>query len=225
MHRLIYIYLKIKLLIADDHASLREGMQKIFSEDSDIEYVEEAVNGLDAILKAARNRPDVAILDYEMPKYNGIYAAKEMIKQQPGLPILLLSMFNDKEHILEAINIGVKGYLSKEARISEILSAVKELYNRGTWFKGEVAEIIASHVIASASGDARIHINNTLTPRETEITCLFSEGKTSIDIGKKLNISKRTVEVHKANIFKKLNVKTTIELMRYAIHNHLIKID
>jgi DNA-binding NarL/FixJ family response regulator len=217
--------LKIKLLIADDHASLREGMQKIFSEDSDIESVEEAVNGLDAILRAARNKPDVVIMDYEMPKYNGIYAAKEMIKQQPGLPILLLSMFNDKEHILEAISIGVKGYISKEARMSEVLSAVKELYNRGTWFKGEVAEIITSHLIASASGESRVRLNNRLTPRETEITCLFSEGKTSVDIGNKLNISKRTVEVHKANIFKKLNVKSTIELMRYAIHNHIIKIN
>ena len=217
--------MNIKLLIVDDHAALCEGMQKICSEDIDIELVEVASNGLEAILKAAKNKPDVVIMDYEMPAYNGIYSSKELIKQQPGIPILLLSMFCDKEHIIEAIHAGVKGYLSKEARMQEILLAVKALYNQGTWFKGEVAEIITPYLIDSATGQSKLHSKNELTSRETEITCLFAEGKTSIEIGRKLNISKRTVEVHKANIFKKLNLKSTIELLRYAIHHNIVKID
>jgi len=216
--------LKIKLLVVDDHAVLREGMKEIFARDTDIESIEEAGNGLEAVLKAAKNKPDVVVMDFEMPAYNGIYAAKEMIKQQPGLPILLLSMFNDKEHILEAIHAGVKGYLGKDSKIQEILHAVKELHNRGTWFKGEIAEIITPYLIATASGQSGLYPNNVLTPREIEITCLYAEGKNSVEIGKKLNISKRTVEVHKANIFKKLNLKSTIELLRYAIRNDLVKV-
>lgn len=217
--------MKIKLLIVDDHAVLREGIKEIFAKDTDIETIEEASNGLDAVLKAAKNKPDVVVMDFEMPKYNGIYAAKEMIKQQPGLPVLLLSMFNDKEHILEAINAGVKGYLGKDTRIQEILQAVKELHSRGTWFKGEIAEIITPYLIATASGQSSLYPNNGLTPREIEITCLYAEGKKSTEIGKKLSISKRTVEVHKANIFKKLNLSSTIELFRYAIHNNIVKIN
>ncbi len=217
--------MKIKLLVVDDHAVLREGIKEIFAKDTDIETIEEASNGLDAVLKAGKNRPDVVVMDFEMPKYNGIYAAKEMIKQQPNLPILLLSMFNDKEHILEAINAGVKGYLGKDAKLHEILLAVKELHNRGTWFKGEIAEIITPYLIATASGQSNSDSNNGLTPREIEITCLYAEGKKSIEIGSKLNISKRTVEVHKANIFKKLNLSSSIELFRYAIRNNLVKIN
>lgn len=212
------------MLVVDDHAVLREGIKEIFSKDSDIESIEEAGNGLDAVLKAAKNKPDVVVMDFEMPAYNGIYAAKELIKQQPGLPILLLSMFNDKEHILEAINAGVKGYLGKDTRIPEILLAVKELHNRGTWFKGEIAEIITPYLISTASGQSSLNPNIGLTPREIEITRLYAEGKNSVNIGKKLNISKRTVEVHKANIFKKLNLKSTIELLRYAIRNNLVKV-
>lgn len=216
--------LKINLLIVDDHVVLREGIQELFARDTDIGSIEEASNGLDAILKAGKNRPDVVVMDFEMPKYNGIYAAKEMIKQQPGIPILLLSMFNDKQHILEAIKAGVKGYLSKDARIQEILLAVKALHNRETWFKGEIAEIITSYLIDSSSGHSSLQTSSGLTPRETEITCLYAEGKTATEIGKKLSISKRTVEVHKANIFKKLSIKSTIELLHYAIHHNIVKV-
>lgn len=217
--------MKIKLLIVDDHAVLREGMKEIFAKDTDIESIDEASNGLDAVIKAGNNKPDVIVMDFEMPSYNGIYAAKEITKQQPGIPILLLSMFNDKEHILEAIHAGVKGYLSKDSKIQEILQAVKELYNHGSWFKGEIAEIIAPFLIAEASGQSNPYAHNELTTREIEITGLFAEGKNSTEISQKLNISKRTVEVHKANIFKKLNIKSTIELMRYAIHHKIVKID
>ncbi len=214
--------MNIKLLIVDDHAALREGMQKIFSEDADIESIEEAGNGLDALLKASKNKPDVVIMDYEMPKYDGIYASKELLKQYPGLPVLLLSMFGDKEHILEAIRAGVKGYLSKEVRTSEILLAVKALYNRGTWFRGEIAEMITPYLIDTVSGQPLLHADRGLTSRETEIIRHYADGKTSSQIGKKLGISKRTVEVHKANIFKKLNVNSSIELLRYAIHNNIV---
>ncbi len=217
--------MKIKLLVVDDHEVLRKGMKEIFAKDTDIDTITEASNGLDAVLKADENRPDVVVMDFEMPKYNGIYATKEIIKQHPGIPILLLSMFVDKEHILEAINAGVKGYLGKDTRIQEILQAIKELHNRGTWFKGEIAEIITPYLVATASGQSNLHPTNGLTPREIEITCLYAEGNKSIEICKKLTISKRTVEVHKANIFKKLNLKSTIELLRYAIHNNIVKID
>ena len=216
--------MKIKLLIVDDHSLVREGLQSIFMKDADIETIDEAGNGLEAILKAGKNKPDVVVMDYDMPKYNGIYGTRELLKQQPGTPVLLLTLYKDKEHILEAINAGVKGYISKEAKCQEILAAIKALHTGNSWFKGEIAEMITQYLIDSATGKPRRKANKVLTARETEIACLFAEGDHSTEIGDKLGISKRTVEVHKTNIFKKLNLKSNTELLRYAIRNNMIKI-
>jgi DNA-binding NarL/FixJ family response regulator len=214
---------KIKILIADDHVMFREGLRKIILSDSDFESVEEAENGLEAVIKAGKNPPDVILMDYDMPLYNGIYGIKEILKQQPGIPVMLLSMFKDKEHIFEAINAGAKGYMDKMTKTDELIVGIKELFLGSTWFKGVIAEIISNYVVETSRGSIKFQNGSILSHREKEIISLFAEGLSAGEISEKLSISKQTVQVHKANIFKKLNIHNNIELLRYAIKNNMTK--
>jgi DNA-binding NarL/FixJ family response regulator len=214
----------IKLLIVDDHAMVREGLSRMLGEDSFIGQIEEAKNGLAAVIKAKEMQPDVIIMDYDMPHYNGIYGTKELLKESPDAKVLMLSMFQTKELILEAIQAGVKGFVLKEGNAEELIGAIKAVHAGQTWYKGNVAEIIAPYLIAASTGQQKTPQKSNLSNREKEILCLFAEGLSAKEIGEKLNISKRTVEVHKSKIFKKLYIHNTAELIRYAIRNNLTKL-
>ena len=208
--------MKINVLIVDDHFVVKEGLKALLKADPAFDRIEEANNGLEAIFKAEKFNPDVIVMDFEMPRYNGVYSAKELIKQNPKVAILILSMHAEKSFILQAIQAGAKGYLVKDSKIEEIREAIKTLYSGGTWFKKEIAEMIASELIAN-KGRPRNPAKELLTSRESEILRLFAEGKTAEEIGSRLSISKRTVEVDKSNIYKKLNLKNNFDLIRYAI--------
>jgi DNA-binding NarL/FixJ family response regulator len=214
----------IKLLIVDDHSMVREGLIRMLSEDTSFGLIAEAKNGLTAVMKAREIHPDVVIMDYEMPHYNGIYGTRELLKELPDIKVIMLSMFQTKEFIMEAIQVGVRGFILKEGHSEELIAAVKAVYKGDTWFKGPVAEIITPFLIAQATGQVSEYNNKALSARETEILCLYAEGLSAKEIGEKLDISKRTVEVHKAKIFKKLDIHNTAELIRYAVKNNLIKI-
>lgn len=214
----------IKLLIVDDHSMVREGLIRMLSEDTSFGMISEAKNGLTAVMKAREMKPDVVIMDYEMPHYNGIYGTRELLKEIPEVKVLMLSMFQTKEFIMEAIQVGVRGFILKEAGADELIMAIKAVYNGGTWFKGPVAEIITPFLISQATGHVPDNSPKVLSARETEILCQYAEGLSAKEIGEKLNISKRTVEVHKAKIFKKLDIHNTAELIRYAVKNNLIRI-
>jgi DNA-binding NarL/FixJ family response regulator len=214
----------IKLLIVDDHAMVREGLSRMLGEDSFVGQIDEAKNGLAAVIKAKEMQPDVIIMDYDMPHYNGIYGTKELLKESPDAKVLMLSMFQTKELILEAIQAGVKGFVLKEGNADELIGAIKAVYSGQTWYKGNVAEIIAPYLIAASTGQQQTPQKGSLSKREKEILCLFAEGLSAKEIGEKLNISKRTVEVHKSKIFKKLYIHNTAELIRYAIRNNLTKL-
>lgn len=214
----------IKLLIVDDHSMVREGLIRMLAEDPSFGMISEAKNGLTALMKAREMQPDVVIMDYDMPHYNGIYGTRELLKEQPDAKVIMLSMYQTKEFIMEAIQVGVKGFILKEASSEELINAVKAVYNGNTWFKGPVAEIITPYLIAATTGQQPTPSQKALSARELEILCLFAEGLTAKEIAEKLQISKRTVEVHKAKVFKKLDIHNATELIRYAVKHNLIKI-
>ena len=211
-------------MIVDDHSMVREGLIRMLSEDTSFGLIAEAKNGLTAVMKAREMRPDIVIMDYDMPHYNGIYGTRELLKELPEVKVLMLSMYQSKELILEAIQVGARGFILKEASADELVMAVKAVHNGNTWFKGPVAEIITPFLISQATGQSSESSTKALSARETEILCLFAEGLSAKDIGERLSISKRTVEVHKAKIFKKLDIHNTAELIRYAVKNNLIRI-
>lgn len=216
--------MKIKVLITDDHAMVREGLRLLLGQFQDITVVEEACNGHEAMLKAEKTQPDVVLMDYEMPNFNGAYATREIRSLCPKTKILLLSTYSTKEYIISAVHAGAHGYLPKETGINDIVAAIRELASGGTWFKGEIAELITPYLIASVGKNGKKTQSNRLTGRESELIKYWARGLTSREIAKTLSISKRTVEVHKANIFKKLGLKNTTELIRYAAHNQIIKL-
>ena len=214
----------INILIVDDHQTVRDGLKFIFSQEAAIGPIEEAENGREAIIKASKSQPGVVVLDYEMPNFNGIDTAKELLKLQPGIRVLMLSLYNDKEHVFEAIQAGVKGYVTKDSPTSEVIDAIKSISLGDTWFRGEIAELITPYLVESASGHTPLRTENILTHREKEIVRLVATGSRSSDVAEKLRISKRTVEVHRANILKKLNLKNSSELILYAVYNKLIAV-
>ena len=213
----------MKIIIAEDHAMVREVLKKLMVDTDPNTTVVEAKNGLEAVIKAREHMPDVIVMDYDMPVYNGIYACKQLQREMPDIPVMMLSMYQTKEHVLDAFKAGVRGYMPKESKSEELLEAVKSLASGGSWFKGEIAEIIAANINALDKG--KKHKNKyDLTKRETELLRFFAEGLQSAEIADILHISRRTVEVHKSNIFKKLGVRNNTELIRYAIRNQIVKI-
>lgn len=204
---------------------VREGLIRMLAEDPLIGNIGEAKNGLTAVMKAREMKPDVVIMDYDMPHYNGIYGTRELIREQPDAKVIMLSMYQTREFIIEAIQVGVKGFVLKEGNSEELIAAIKAVYDGGTWFKGPVAEIITPYLIAATTGQPMEGTQQVkLSAREMEVLRLFAEGLKARDIAEKLEISKRTVEVHKAKIFKKLGIHNTAELIRYAVKHNLIKI-
>lgn len=217
-------YMPIKLLLADDHDIVRLGIRSLLEEDASIGQIEEASNGHEAVVKSRQFEPDVVVLDYEMPNFNGIYAAREILKENSKANILLLSMHQSREMILEGVMIGVKGYLPKNTKCPELLDAIRELSKGGTWFKGGVAEIIAPYLVESVRSGRKPKKVRELTPREREVVKLYAEGESTAGIAEKLSISRYTVEIHKANIYKKLKTNNVSGLTRYAIKKRIINI-
>lgn len=217
--------MKINILIADDHALVRGGLKSMLLADPEIGAVLEAVNGHEAVQKAREYKPQVVVMDYEMPNFNGVYATREILKDLPDTRIILVSAHHSREYIMEGIHAGIRGFLPKEARSSELLMAIKALARGETWFRGSTAELLAPgfvdeiHPVKSSAKQEPV-----LTPREKEIVKYLAKGMNSHEIAKKLSISKRTVDVHKFNIFKKLEITNAIELMRYAIRHGLVKV-
>jgi len=212
----------MKVLIAEDHALVREGLKNLLIGSGLVTEVVEATNGLEALLKSREANPDLVLLDYEMPVYNGIFAAKEILAEKPNLPILMVSMYFTKEHVMDAVRVKVKGFVSKGARSDEMIEAIRALSEGKTWFKGTIAEFIAEEALSS--NNKKKLVGNLLTDREQELTAYFANGMKSAEIAEHFHLSKRTVEVHKSNIFKKLRVRNNSELVRYAVRNNLVKL-
>mgnify|MGYP000997167926 CR=1 FL=1 len=212
----------MKVLIAEDHALVREGLKNLLIGSGLVTEVVEATNGLEALLKSREANPDLVLLDYEMPVYNGIFAAKEILAEKPNLPILMVSMYFTKEHVMDAVRVKVKGFVSKGARSDEMIEAIRALSEGKTWFKGTIAEFIAEEALSS--NNKKKLVGNLLTDREQELIAYFANGMKSAEIAEHFHLSKRTVEVHKSNIFKKLRVRNNSELVRYAVRNNLVKL-
>ncbi len=212
----------MKILIVEDHAMVSEGFRELLLNNDLVTAVVEAKNGLEAVSKAKQFLPDLIIMDYDLPIYNGIYGTKEILEIFPEMPILMVSVHKRKEVVMEAIRARVKGFLPKEAKAEELIEAIKALLEGKLWFKGMIAEVVAEQFFEQSIKTTRS--KGTLTNRQMELIKYFAEGMQHHEIARKLSISPRTVEVHKTNIFKKLNIRNNTELIRYAIKNKLVEL-
>ncbi len=215
---------KTRIVIADDHSLVREGITALLKLHDDVEIVGEAADGKEAIEKAAELAPDVVILDISMPGLGGLEAAIEIKKKQPDLKILVLSQYDDKEYVSRFLKAGVSGYILKKAVGSELINAIRAVV-RGEYY---LYPSIASGVIDGYLGRKKPEPEDPyekITPREKQVLKLIAEGNTMKDIANHLDISVKTVIAHQSNISDKLDIHTRANLIRFAIQKGIVKID
>lgn len=208
-----------KILLADDHVMFRRGVRSLIQGMENVEVVGEAGDGLE-LLRLMKDIPaHLVIMDISMPNLRGLEATREIKSLDPGIKVLILSMHKDREYLYQALKAGAEGYLLKEDADVELISAIETLRRGGTFISpllsGQMADIFVDKF--QAGGESRTAAGEILTIREREIVKLIAEGKTSKEIGELLFISTRTVQHHRANLMRKLNLKKTADLVMYAI--------
>ena len=214
---------KIRLMLVDDHLIVRDGIKSLLSEVERFEIVGEADSGsyLFALLKTIV--PDIVLLDINLPDISGIEITKKLKTEYPQINVLILSMYNSEDYIFNAVRAGAKAYLPKTTNRQELEAAVNAVYRGEEYFSQSISNVILRSFVQQAQGRTERN-DKQLTTRETEILRLFAEGMANARIADQLFISVRTVESHKNHIMQKLELKNTVDLIKFAIKNKIIEI-
>ncbi|MFA8343127.1 MAG: response regulator [Rhodothermaceae bacterium] len=216
---------KLKVLIADDHSVLRESLKSALEFDENIEIVGEAEDGIDAIEKTEALKPDIVLMDINMPFLDGINASQEIKERSPDTKILILTMHENKQYIFSALSAGIEGYLLKMSNLKKVITAINALANGDTYFDATVTEILASKQLdIEDSKNLDVCDYFGITEREKEIINLIIGGYTTQEISEKLRISIHTASNHRTRILKKLNLKNTAELIIFSIKEGLFSV-
>ncbi len=215
---------KIKLILVDDHQLVRTGIANLLAGELGFEIIGEAAEAKDFFDLLKHKHPDIAILDIALPGMSGIDITKRLHNDFPGIRILILSMHTSEEFIFNAINSGARGYLPKNTSRKELVEAVYAIHRGEEYFAESISNVILKSYIKKAKSDVQDEDNseNLLSKREIEVLKLFAEGKTNQEIADKLFISIRTVESHKNHIMARLELKTTVDLVKFAIRNNIV---
>ncbi len=212
----------IRILVADDHPVVREGLIAMLSTQADFEIVGEAAHGEEVVQKAKALRPDVVLLDLEMPKMDGVEALRQLRETAPEVRALVFTVFDTDERIVEAVRAGAQGYLLKGAPRSEVFKAIRIVSEGGSLLEPVVAAKVLRHM--SSEADTLRHTPETLTPREMEVLQCLGRGLTNKDIAEVLFISERTVKFHVSAILDKLGAGNRTEAVTLAAHRGLLSL-
>ena len=211
-----------RILIADDHGVMRKGLRLQLEQHEEIEVVGEASNGRDAVKLADELRPDLVIMDIGMPNLNGIEATAQIVKRDPGIGVIILSMHSDEEYLLRALTAGAKGYLLKESADVDLLRAVHAVAQRKSFFSPTVAKMLLDDFVQQVRQRGLKDSYDLLTDREKEILQLLAEGKSNKEVATLLNLSPYTVETHRTHIMQKLDLHSSVDLVLYAVRKRII---
>jgi len=207
-----------QILLADDHAIVRQGLRLLLQREG-FEVVGEAVNGQEAVRLATETCPDVCVLDYGMPILNGVGAAREILQACPLAKVILLTMHADDQYVLEAVRLGVKGYVVKTQASTDLVRAIHEVLRGMMYLSPRVSRTLVQAYLAKSELPP-----DPLTPREREVLQLVAEGKTTKEVAETLGISVKTAESHRAHILRKLDTPNVAGIVRYAIRRGLVQI-
>lgn len=213
---------KIKILIADDHSMVREGLKQLIELEDDIEVVGQAGNGLEAIDKIKECNPDILLLDINMPKMNGLEVIQYMSDNNIATKTILLTIHNEVEYLYKAFEIGVQGYVLKDSESDVLIKAIRTIYDGESYIQPNMASLLFKRMNSSREKD-QLGVNK-LTKREIQVLKLITEGMLNKEIAHNLCISEKTVKNHVSNIFKKINVSDRTQAAVYAIKNNLVDI-
>ena len=211
----------VKIMIADDHSMIREGLKNLLELDGDIQVIAEAVDGEDCLEKLQLVKPDVLLLDINMPKKNGLEVLKSLKSRRSKLKVLVLTVHNETEYLMKAVDIGVNGYVLKDSESAELKKAIFTVADGKTYIQPSLIPALNAKMIETNKDAEKI---KSLTKRELDVLKLLAVGMFNKEVGKRLEISERTVKNHVSNIFKKLGVTDRTQAAVFAIRNNLVQI-
>ena len=214
--------MSVRILLADDHTLMRQGLRHILETSEDFDIVAEAASGIEAVEAARTHKPDIAIMDVAMKELNGIEATSQILKHSPHTGVLMLSMYSDERYVLRAVKAGARGYLLKNSAGDELIQAIHTVQKGLAFFSPAVARIFQDSL--ARLGDAKNTIDRfeTLTDRERQVYQLLAEGNSNKEIANRLNLSLHTVETHRWRIMEKLDLHSTAELVLSAVRRGLV---
>jgi two-component system, NarL family, response regulator NreC len=210
---------KIHILLVDDHTLFRQGLKTLISAESDMDVAGEASNGSEAVEKAAAMRPDMVLMDVSMPGLRSFEAARQIRKNQPKTKVLFLTMYDDQDYVTQGMAVGASGYILKDCPSAELVQGLRDALNGGNYVSAPIlAQLVDNFRSQAKSG------NSTLTAREHEVLKMLAQGTSLKEIACHLDVSVKTVEAHKFNLMRKLDIHNKAQLVRYAVQKKIITI-
>ena len=212
----------IRILLADDHTVVRDGLRALLEKQSDMAVVAEAADGRDSVRLAAEQAPDVVVMDIAMPNMNGIEATRRILSTNPRVAVVILSMHQDESYVLRSLKAGAKGYLLKDSLRSDVIDAIRQVAQGRSFLTKKVSRILQEDYIRELEQRGLDDSYDLLTEREREILQLVAEGRTNKEVAGILNVSLTTVETHRTHILQKLGLHSVPELILYAVRKGII---
>jgi len=209
----------IKVLIADDHAIVREGLKQILADTRDIVVAGEAENGLDAIKLVRQGKGDVMLLDISMPDRNGIEVLKQARKEMPDVAVLILTMHREDQYAIRSLKAGAAGYLNKQSAPAELVNAIRQVAGGRKYVSAALAQELANQI----NEERDVPLHETLSDREFQTLTMIASGKTVSDIARELVLSVKTISMYRSRLLQKMKLRHNAELTHYAIKNHLVE--
>jgi DNA-binding NarL/FixJ family response regulator len=213
---------KVRIILADDHTVMRAGLRALLEHQPGLEVVGEAEDGRQTVELACAHVPDVVVMDIAMPILNGVEATRRLIRQQPTISVVILSMYSDESYVMRALEAGAHAYLLKDSAVTDLIRAIEAVSQGKSFFSPKISRILAEEYVRALKQKGVADSYELLTSREREILQLLAEGKTNKEVATSLNISVYTAETHRGNILQKLNLHSSAELVLYAVRKGII---
>ncbi len=211
----------IKVLLADDHSIVREGLRRVLEESKEIEVIAEAADGETALDEAMKKKPDVAVVDISMPGMDGLEVVTRLKSYCANVPVLILTMHDEEQYVIRAIEAGAMGYVTKQSAPEQLVAAVKKIHSGGRYLTEKASEALALKIIR---GNKSQNLTESLSMRELQVLRKLALGATNKEVAISYNISVKTVDTYRSRILKKLALRNNADLSRYAIQNKLVEL-
>ncbi|MFO7748702.1 MAG: response regulator transcription factor [Desulfobacteraceae bacterium] len=211
----------IKVLLADDHKIVREGLKRIIQESGEMTVTAEASDGSEAIRKAMETRPDVAVVDISMPGMDGLEVVARLKDYTPDIPVLILTMHHEEQYVVRAVETGAMGYVTKQSAPEQLVDAIKKICSGGRYLTEQASEALALRVVKGSKTETGVE---SLSTRELQVLCKLAVGRTNREIAASYNISVKTVDTYRLRVLKKLNLRNNAELSGFAIKNKIVEL-
>jgi DNA-binding NarL/FixJ family response regulator len=211
----------IRILIADDHNVVAEGLRHLIQAQPDMQVLATVADGREAVRQAAELRPDIVLMDLSMPELNGADATRAILEHEPQCRVIVLSMYAEREYVRRAVKAGALGYVVKRSAATELVEAIRAVHAGGRYLSQKVADV----VLEELAGDGKDDLLSRLSAREREVLQLLAEGHTGVAIAKRLSLSQKTVETYRARMVEKLGIRDVAGLVRFAIQKGLVSLD